>query len=121
MALVDSVLQFANTSVGILRSRLELASIDVEDELQSMICVTLAGSAAVILTAFALLFAALAIVAIYWETRRVEALLAASGVFALVATSIAIYIRRFFKYKTPFMAATLAELNKDRQRMGASL
>ena len=121
MALGDSILRFASTSVSILRTRIELASLDIEEELRSTIFITLAGSAAVILASFALLFLALALVAISWETRRVESLVTASGAFALMATGIAIFIWRFFSSKTPFMAATLAELNKDQQRIGTSL
>jgi uncharacterized membrane protein YqjE len=120
VALADSVLALAKTSIGILRSRLELASIDVEDGLRSVICIALAGSAAVILATFALLFIAFAVVATYWETHRIAALIVAGGVFAFIALVIAIFVWRFLGNKQPFMAATLAELDKDRQRMESS-
>jgi uncharacterized membrane protein YqjE len=121
MALADSVTRLASASIGLLRSRLELALIDVEDELRSMISVVLAGLAVVILTAFALLFAAFAIVAVYWDTHRITALVAAGSTFAVLAISFAAWIRRFFESKPPFMAATIAEFEKDRQRMESSL
>jgi uncharacterized membrane protein YqjE len=121
MALADSVVRLASTSITLLRSRLELASIDVEDELRSMIGVALAGSAVVIFAAFALLFVALAAVAAYWDTHRVATLLIAGSAFALVAVGFAIWIQRFITSKPPFMAATIAELDKDRQRMGGVL
>jgi uncharacterized membrane protein YqjE len=121
MALADSIVRFAGTSIALLRSRLELASIDVEDELRSMIRVALAGSAVVIFAAFALLFVAFAAVAAYWETHRVATILVAGSAFALLAIGFAVWIQRFFASKPPFMAATIAELEKDRQRMGGAL
>jgi uncharacterized membrane protein YqjE len=120
MALAQSVTQLASTLIGILRSRLELASMDVEDELRAMINVALAGTVAVILGTFALLFAALAMVATYWETRRVEVLLLIAAVFLVLASGIAFSVWRFFERKPLFMAATLAELDKDRKRMSTS-
>ncbi len=121
MALADSVARLASTSIALLRTRIELVSIDLEDELRSMIGLALAGSAVVILTGFALLFIALSVVALYWETHRVTALLMAGGVFAFLAICFAVGMRRFMESKPPFMAATLAELDKDRQRMGGVL
>jgi uncharacterized membrane protein YqjE len=118
MALADSVVRLTNASITLLRSRLELASIDVEEELRSMIGVALAGSALVILAAFALLFVALAAVAAYWETHRIASLLVAASAFAFMAVACGVWIKRFLNSKPPFLAATIAELDKDRQRIG---
>jgi uncharacterized membrane protein YqjE len=121
MALADSIVRLAGTSITLLRSRLELASIDVEDELRSMIGVALAGSAVVIFAAFALLFVALAAVAAYWDTHRVATLLIAGSAFAFLAIGFAVWIQRFLASKPPFMAATMAELDKDRQRVSGAV
>jgi uncharacterized membrane protein YqjE len=86
-----------------------------------MIGVALAGSAVVIFAAFALLFVALAAVAAYWDTHRVATILVAGSAFALLAIGFAAWIQRFLASKPPFMAATIAELDKDRQRMGSAL
>ncbi len=119
MALAQSLARLANTSLGILRSRLELASIDLEDELRCAIGVLLAGSAAVMLASFALLFAAFAVVVLYWDEHRIAALCGAGGLFALLAALLAIGVWRFLDTKPRFMAATLAELEKDRDQIGA--
>jgi uncharacterized membrane protein YqjE len=119
MALANSLLRLANTSLGILRSRLELASIDLEDELRCAISILLAGSAAVMLASFALLFGAFALAALYWETHRILALSSAGGVFALIAAIIAIGAWRFLNNRPRFMSATLAELDKDREQIGS--
>jgi uncharacterized membrane protein YqjE len=121
MALADSVVRLASTTITLLRSRLELASIDVEDELRSMIGIALVGCAVVILAAFALLFITLAMVSIYWDTHRVASLFFAAGTFALTAISFAVCAWRFLESKPRFMAATIAELDKDRQRMDGVL
>jgi uncharacterized membrane protein YqjE len=119
MALADSVTQLASTWIGVLRSRLELASIDIEDELKLMINVALAGSVVVVLGTSALLFAALAVAAAYWDTRRVEVLLLIAITLLVLASGIAFSIWRFFERKPVFMAATLAELDEDRKRLSS--
>jgi uncharacterized membrane protein YqjE len=120
MALADSVERFASTALSVLRSRLELAAIDIEDELRALILVVLAGSAAITLAVFAALFGAFAIVALYWETHRITALLGVAFFFAVISGLIVISLTRFLRNRAPFLGATLSELDKDKQRLGLS-
>ncbi len=115
MSLADSMTRVADSALGLLRSRLELASMDLEDELRSAIGILLAGAAATALATFALLFAAFAVVALYWDEHRIAALSCASVAFALSAILIGLLIRRFLAHKRPFLAATLEELERDRE------
>lgn len=115
MALTETLPRLIGTALGMVRSRLELVSIDLEDEFQWVIGTLLAGAAVVMLTSFALLFGALALVALYWDTHRVAALLAAMVGFALLALTLAIAVMHFLRSKPRFLVATLAELDKDRK------
>jgi uncharacterized membrane protein YqjE len=115
MALAETLPRLIGTVLGMLRSRLELASIDLEDEIQWALGTLLAGAAAVMLASFALLFGVLAMVVLYWDTHRMAALLGGAGAFALLAVSIAVSIVRLLRRKPRFLAATLAELEKDKK------
>lgn len=119
MRLIATIAGLMTTALVDARSRLELASSDVQSEIRGAIKTLLAGVAVVLLAAFALLFGAFALVAVYWETDRVRALLLLSGAFALVALAIAAMIKRFLNRKPRFMATTLAELDRDRQRVAS--
>lgn len=119
MRLIATIAGLMTTALVDARSRIELASNDVQTEIRGAIKTLLAGVAVVLLAAFALLFGAFALVAVYWETDRVRALLLLSGAFALIALAIAAMTRRFLNQKPRFMAATLAELDRDRQRLAS--
>jgi uncharacterized membrane protein YqjE len=118
MALVDSVKRFTDTALSIVQTRLALAAIDFEDELQSAVTSLLVGSASVILASFSLLFIALALLVIVWDTHRVSTLFALGGVFAILALGLAFLRRTLHLRKPPFMSATLEELDKDRAMIG---
>jgi uncharacterized membrane protein YqjE len=115
MALTETLPRLIGTVLGMASSRLELASLDLEDELQWVIGTLLAGTAAVMLASFALLFGAFALVGLYWDTHRVAALMVAAGVFAVLAAGITTALLRFLHNKPRFLAATLAELEKDKK------
>jgi uncharacterized membrane protein YqjE len=117
MALIETLPRLIGSLLGMASSRLELASLDLEDELQWVIGTLLAGTAAVMLASFALLFGALALVVLYWDTHRLAVLLVAAVVFALLAFGIALGLLRFLHNKPRFLAATLAELEKDKKCM----
>lgn len=118
MPLADSMTRVADSALGVLRTRLELASMDVEDELRSATGILLAGAAATALATFALLFGAFAVVALFWEEHRIAALLCTSAGFAIAAVLIAFLIHRLLDQKRPLLAATLEKLDRDRARVG---
>ena len=118
MSLADSLTHITDLTLGLLRSRLQLVSMDFEDELRSAIGILLAGAAATALATFALLFGAFAVVALFWDEHRIAALIWASAAFAISAILIAFLIRRYLVQKRPFLAATLEELERDRERVG---
>lgn len=113
MALSESLPRLLGSAASMLRTRLELASMDVEDELRYAIGLLLVGTLAVLSLSFGLLFAAFAVVALYWETHRIAAILGAGGLFAAVAAALAFACWRSVISKPRFMAATLDELEKD--------
>ena len=113
MSLGDSARELAATLVAMSRQRLELAALDVEEELLRAGC---AVAAMLAVTAFATLAAAAisaAIVVAMWDRAPVAALLAIGVVHAAAAAVLSLRLARALRTKPPFLAATLDELGKS--------
>jgi len=100
--------------LGVVRTRLELASIELAEErdrIQQQLTLLLAALATFM---FAALFIATWVIAYFWDTHRLTAIAIVAIVFA--GTGAALLILRSQAAKTaptPF-AATIAEFERDR-------
>ncbi len=103
--------------LGLGRTRLELAALEFE-EVRARTAENLAlVVVAAISLGFAILAASMLVVAFFWDTHRIESLVALTVVYALIAlfATWRLAVRR--KADTPAFAATLAELERDRARL----
>ena len=103
--------------LGLVRTRLELASVELAEErdrIQQQLTLLLAAAAMLM---FALLFAATWIVVYFWDTNRLTAIALVAIVFA-GAGAILLSLRSQYARTaaTPF-AATLAEFERDRSAL----
>ncbi|HVZ42857.1 MAG TPA: phage holin family protein [Ramlibacter sp.] len=120
MALGDSLSRLGATGVLMARQRLELAALDFEEELLQAAWILIHALVAALFCTLLLAAIAASIVIVLWDTARITALLSITGAFA-AAAGLAIWrVARVLEEKAPFMAATLAELAKDRERLTAS-
>jgi uncharacterized membrane protein YqjE len=106
--------------LGLARSRLELASIELAEErdrIQQQLTLLLAAMA---MFMFAVLFVATWIVVYFWDTNRLTAIAIVAVVFAgLGAILLSVRSQAARASPTPF-AATLAELERDRVGLAGS-
>lgn len=113
MAGMDSVRRLAAGGVLLARERLELAALDVEDELLR------AGAALATMLFIAVLaglcLAALGalVVVLFWDAARTAALLGVALVFGAAAGWAAWRLKHMLARKPPFLGATLDELARD--------
>lgn len=105
-----SLLAFAQT-------RTRIAASEFEEQLLRLLEVAVWAVVALILLSFALLLAAFLIVLVFWDTNRLLATGLLAGLFAVAGGFSVLRVRRCMAARPKFLAATLAELNKDRQRM----
>lgn len=109
-----SVLELLGTLVALTQTRLELMATEVEQEKRRLLAVMAWGAVAVLLGCFGLLFLALLITAVLWDTHRLLAL-GLSGLFfvggALAAWS---QVRRRLDSDDVMLSATVAEFEGDR-------
>ena len=107
----------ADALLGLGRTRLELAALEFEEvRARTSENLTLVMVAAIAL-ASTLLAASMLVVAFFWDTHRIEALVGLTAVYALIALCAMwrLGVRR--KTETPAFAATLAELERDRAQL----
>ena len=100
--------------LGLVRTRLELASLELaeqRDRVQQQLTLLLA---AMVMFMFAVLFVASWVIAYYWDTHRLTAIAIVAVVFAGAgAALLALRSQAASVAPTPF-AATIAEFERDR-------
>jgi uncharacterized membrane protein YqjE len=117
VALGDSVARLGATSLLLIRQRLELAALDIEEELLRG-GLWLAGAvAAALLGALCLAALAALVVVLFWDTARVAALVGVTLAFGAAAAAAAWKLARAWRDKPPLLAATLAELSTDGEHL----
>ncbi len=115
--LLDSLAAFATTLLGIIYTRLELLSTDIEEEREHI--ASLAKLSLIALFCFMLgsvLIAVLLIVAL-WDSYRLLAI-GALAAFFILSGCIAWYLaKRKAQAKPRLFSSSLSELRKDREKI----
>lgn len=108
------LLRLADSVLGLARTRVELAAIEYKEERDrvSRQLILMVGAAGCLL--FALFFAAAGVVAAFWDTYRLAAIIGVTLFFAL-AGALMLWRRQEISNTSPMpFAASVAELEKDR-------
>jgi len=113
MAIVDSVGRLAGTLVGILHTRLGLIAVEVEEEMSRFSSYLLWSLVALFCGGVAVLLGVLLIVALFWDTHRIEVLVTLIALFAASALILAWRLSKALKNKPRLLAYSLNELSKD--------
>ena len=101
------------TLVELARTRVELLSVEFEEQLEYATKLLLWGAAAIYFGSLALLLLALTIVIAFWDSHRLLAALLVTGAFAVAALVAAMAVRRRLRRRPRFLSATSAELRRD--------
>ena len=99
-----------------LRTRLELAGVELEIHLIGLARTLLWAVAAILCALLALAFAVVALIAALWDSHRVLGLLAGGLAFLLLALICGLIGTRFFHRAPGILAASVAQLDRDRRR-----
>jgi len=111
--LSDAVLRLGGTALALLRTRLELATVEFEEEREratELLVLVLSG---VLLALFALLFASIFVIAYFWEAYRLWAIAGVTLFYVALAALTFMRLQQRRRDKPPPFAATLAELGQD--------
>ncbi len=118
--LFESLKTLAATLLAMGRTRLELLSTELEEELAwlgAMLTWTLVG---LFCAGLGIVLATLLIVALFWDTNRILVLVILVLLFFLGALSAWRIVANLAKAKPRLFSASLAELSKDHEQLMSS-
>ena len=113
--------KLADAMLGLLRTRLELVAIEYTEErdrIARQLILVLIGLGCLL---FGLFFIAFAVIAYYWDTHRIVAILAVAGLFVVIGAGL-LWRRAEVSSTSPVpFGASIAELEKDRAALGRTM
>jgi len=112
--LLDTLRALGDSLVGSLHDRLELISVEVQEEKHRLIQTFVWISAAIFTGMMAIAFASLTLVVYFWSTARVAAIGGLTLLYAGAAVAIIVALRRHLARQPRAFAATLEEFKQDR-------
>ena len=115
--LLDSLKMLASTLLGMGRTRLELLSIEFEEERVRLGSMLIWTFVALFCAALSVVLITLLLVVIFWDDHRLLALGVLALLFLLGAVLSARIVRDKSREKPRLFATSLAELSKDREQL----
>ncbi len=111
--ILESVRQLGRTGVAVLQNRLELFSVELEEQKVRLVKVLVLAGAAVFLANSALLAVSVTIVMLAGEGARPAVLIGLSVIYVLAALWAFLALRKELRSAPPPFQDTIAELKKD--------
>jgi uncharacterized membrane protein YqjE len=119
--LIGSVSGLLATAIGIGRTRLELLSVEVREELHRTAGLAVWSLVGVLAAAGGVLFAGLTIIFAFWDTHRVLAAVLVTLSYFSLAAAAGYVVRSRLRARPPFLHATLRELARDEDELRGGL
>lgn len=108
-----SLRRLAHSLLSLLRVRAELFGIELAEEKERVVATLILAVVAMISVALAAQVLTFLVIAIFWDTYRLQAIAGVAGFYVLVALLAGLVIRRKWRRREPPFAATLQELRED--------
>lgn len=115
--LVPSLRALVSTGASLLHTRLALAGIELEEEMQRFISAAVLGVVSLVFALLALIVGTFTIVAAVPEEHRVLGMVIITVVYLLIAVVAILRVKAIFTNRPPIFSATLAELEKDKETL----
>jgi uncharacterized membrane protein YqjE len=94
-------------------TRLELISVEVQEQIEYAAGVLLWGIAAIFFASLTVLLIAFTIVIAFWDEHRLLAAGLVTAAFGLIALTAIVVVRRRLRERPQFLSATAGELKRD--------
>jgi uncharacterized membrane protein YqjE len=111
--LIRSLVQLGGTVLAVVQTRVELLTTEISEDLERGIRIVLWAVVALLAGMFGAMLAAFAVVAWFWETHRMGAIVAVMLLFLGLAAGAGLVARRLLHQKPRLLDATRAELRQD--------
>lgn len=115
--LFHSLSSFVGTLVTVMHTRLQLLTTELQEEVQRAAQLLVWAFVALFAAMMTLFLGALTVIFVFWDTHRLLAALAMTGVLLAIAIAAAFVLQAKLKSKPPMLDHTLAELAKDRDQL----
>ena len=112
------VREFARTLLSFVLTRTRLAATELEEQALRLIEILIWLAVALFFLGVALVFAAVLVVLVFWDSNRLLAAGLLAALFVSFGTGAALIARRRLRERPKLLAATLAELERDRDTLG---
>jgi uncharacterized membrane protein YqjE len=117
MGLADSLSRAGAGTLRLVHQRLELAALDIEEELLRTRRLLAAALLAALLATLALAALGALVVIAFWDSARLAAIAVVAAAYGFAAFLVARAVMREQATKPPFLAATLGVLAQDRDAL----
>ncbi len=121
MGLFASLRRMLATLVALVQTRLELVSVEIEEQIEHAASVLLWSIAAIFFASLTVLLLSLTIVIAFWDGHRLLAAGLVTASFGLFAVIAALVVRHRLRTRPRFLSATVAELGRDAAELGGEL
>lgn len=108
------------TFTEILHTRVELLSIELEEEAERLRQLAIVGLLSVFFLGLGVIVATAFVVVLFWEPYRLYVLAGFAIVYLGIGVGTALLVRHKLKTRPRLLAATRSELSKDRQQLASS-
>lgn len=115
--LIASLAGVARNTVGLVLSRLELASIELSEVRNHLLKLIVVAAVALVAGLFAVAFGSMVVVALAWDTLGWKILLIMMLFFLVVTLLLGLYARAMLSENKLSLPATMAELKADRDML----
>ena len=115
--LIPSLRALISTGISLAHTRLALAGIELEEEVQRFVNAAAYSVVALIFVLLALIVGTFTIVAAVAPENRVATMLVLTAVYVVIAVIAVFRVRSIFVLRPPIFSATLAELEKDKETL----
>lgn len=112
--LLGSLRGFADGLLGSVHDRIELFSVELQEEKHRLVQTFLWASAIVVLALLTLVCASFALVVLFWETARVAVAAGITLAYLVALVAVIVGFKRYLRRQPKPFQATLSELREDR-------
>lgn len=115
--LIASIAGLARNAVGLMLSRLELASIELSEVRNHLLQLVVIFALAMVAGLFAIAYGSVLVVFLAWDSLGWKILLIMTAVFLLLAVGLVMYARAMLRQGKLSLPVTMAELKADRDML----
>ncbi|HEY0721188.1 MAG TPA: phage holin family protein [Gammaproteobacteria bacterium] len=117
--LFESLSMLVATLVATAHTRLELLSVDLEEEREHLFSIMLLAIAAMFLLGLGIVLASILLVVVLWESHRLLVLGLLTAFFLLLGAAVWAYALHKIRTKPRLFTSSLDELNKDHEQLSS--